>query len=92
MTNWDQLRSPVTDASMDAIVIVDPYGNVILFNPAAEALFGYDPKDILGRPAEELIAPANREVVVDAIKTFRATGHSNLLGKRTYLSAWFLTS
>ena len=43
------------DSVMDAIVAVDEHQNILLFNPAAEAMFGYTSKEIVGRPLSTLI-------------------------------------
>ncbi len=45
----------LTEAALDAIVVADQAGNVILFNPAAERTFGYRADEIVGRPLTELM-------------------------------------
>lgn len=44
----------VLSHAVDGIITVDGALNVVSFNPAAERLFGYAEKDILGRPAQPL--------------------------------------
>ena len=39
----------------DAIVSTDQDGNIILFNAAAEAMFGYGPEEVIGLPVEILM-------------------------------------
>ncbi|MEJ2579728.1 MAG: PAS domain S-box protein, partial [Kineosporiaceae bacterium] len=51
------------DAGPDAIVAVDQENIVVFFNRGAQALFGYRAKDVLGRSADLLVAPAARGVL-----------------------------
>ena len=50
------------DSVMDAIVAVDESQNILFFNPAAEKMFGYTAKDVIGKPLEHLIPHALRNV------------------------------
>ncbi|MDB5882111.1 MAG: hypothetical protein JWP43_1989 [Ramlibacter sp.] len=43
------------DSLMDAIVAVDRSQNIILFNPAAERMFGVDAEQVFGTPLEQLL-------------------------------------
>ena len=43
------------DSAMDAIVSTDEQQNIILFNHAAEQVFGYRAADIIGQPLEKLM-------------------------------------
>ncbi len=49
------LYQHTVDSVMDAIVAIDEAQNIVLFNPAAENMFGYAASDILGKPFETLI-------------------------------------
>ena len=52
----DRLRATVTTA-LDCIVVMDHHGQVIEFNPTAEACFGYRRADALGRRLADLMIP-----------------------------------
>lgn len=54
LNKQEQLLGMINTA-MDAIVSADAQFNIILFNPAAEKLFGYSAKNILGQPIECLL-------------------------------------
>ena len=43
------------DSTPDAIVIVNITGRIILANSQAETVFGYDPRELVGRPVEVLL-------------------------------------
>src|SRR5690348_233862 len=43
------------EAAPDAMVIVNWHGDIALVNAQAERLFGYERRDIIGLPIEELI-------------------------------------
>jgi PAS domain S-box-containing protein len=45
----------VVEASPNGIVLIDPKGNILLVNPRAEKLFGYERQELIGEPVELLI-------------------------------------
>jgi PAS domain S-box-containing protein len=49
------------DSVMDAIVAVDEAQAIILFNPAAESMFGVKAADVLGQRIERLVPARSRE-------------------------------
>ena len=54
----------LAEGSLDAIVVADGEGRITLFNPAAEKIFGYESRQVLGQPLERLIPgvfPAQEE-------------------------------
>lgn len=51
----DDRYERTVDSLMDAIVAVNEHQRIILFNPAAERMFGYRAQDMLGQPLARLI-------------------------------------
>jgi PAS domain S-box-containing protein len=49
------------DSVMDAIVAVDASHNILLFNPAAERMFGLAKHDVIGQPLSRLVPERVRE-------------------------------
>lgn len=64
----------LVDAAMDAIVSVDEDLRVILFNPAAETLFGCSAGEIMGESLDKLLPPSVRPEHRDRIHEFSKTG------------------
>lgn len=58
------------DSLMDAIVAVDDEQKILLFNPAAEHMFGLASKEALGKPLSTLIPHRARLVHHDHVKKF----------------------
>lgn len=61
----------VLDMVADVIVSCDEDMNIIVFNDAAEAAFGYRAADILGQSLDLLLPEALREIHRDHVRNFR---------------------
>ena len=49
------------DSVMDAIIAVDESHNILLFNPAAERMFGVSKQEMIGHPLSQLVPERVRE-------------------------------
>src|SRR3954453_20337681 len=64
----------------DAVIVADPAaGRILLWNPAAEALFGYTTVEAAELPLEALAPPALRQAQLEGIARYAATGHGRLI-------------
>lgn len=45
----------LTEGCLDAVVVADGPGRIVLYNPAARSIFGYEADEILGQPLTRLI-------------------------------------
>lgn len=45
----------IFESTLDAIITVDESHSVVMFNPSAERIFGYQAADVIGRPMERFI-------------------------------------
>ncbi|WP_374568311.1 response regulator [Ideonella sp.] len=63
-------------AAMDAIITVDQSQRIVLFNPAAERMFGRRAAEMLGRPLDELMPESARALHADHLRAFAAGGPS----------------
>ncbi|OYY99314.1 MAG: hypothetical protein B7Y42_06260 [Polaromonas sp. 28-63-22] len=62
------------DSAMDAIIAVDASHRVVLYNRAAEDVFGWKAADVLGQPLELLIPERFRALHAEHVKRFGRTG------------------
>ncbi len=67
-------------AIRDAVVVGEATsGRVVLWNPAAEALFGYQAAEVLGQPIEILVPDAFKERHRSGISRYAVTGEGALI-------------
>jgi PAS domain S-box-containing protein len=64
----------LVDSAMDAIISVDGGQRVVLYNRAAEKIFGWPASDILGQPLERLLPERFRRTHADHVRRFGTTG------------------
>jgi PAS domain S-box-containing protein len=64
----------ILESAMDAIVTVDGDYQIVLFNPAAERMFGYTMAEVKGRPLNHLMPSEFHETHTDDIREFGRTG------------------
>ncbi len=78
----------VSNAALDAVVIMDPDGRVAHWNPAAEQVFGYRREEILGRSVHEVLVPeARRAEALEGVRRFSRTGQGEVVGKVAEMEA-----
>jgi PAS domain S-box-containing protein len=64
----------IIQSAMDAIITVDERQDIVIFNPAAEQMFGRVADNVLGTPFAQFIPPRFREAHRAHIDRFGATG------------------
>jgi PAS domain S-box-containing protein len=67
----------IIDSAMDAVITVDQDQRVMMFNAAAEKMFGYPAKEIVGRQLANLIPQNLRGGHAEHIRNFGETGTTN---------------
>lgn len=67
----------IVQSAMDAIITIDEKQRIVLFNPAAEKVFGYSAEDVLGKPVTMLIPERHRAGHADHVQQFFASGVLN---------------
>lgn len=83
----DRLRATF-EAALDAIVSMDEQGNIIEFNPAAEACFLYRREQAIGKKLAELIIPQRfRQSHIKGMQKFMQSGKGSVIGKRIEVTA-----
>jgi PAS domain S-box-containing protein len=66
----------IINSAMDAIISVDSQQRVILFNRAAEKMFGYSSEEVLSQSLERFIPAKFRDAHEGHIRRFGATGET----------------
>src|SRR4051812_20688836 len=68
------------ERTLDAIVVANvDDGTIALWNPAAEALFGYPVAEAVGQPIEILMAEGIGQVHHAGMERYRRTGHGLIM-------------
>ncbi len=69
--------SGLINSAMDAVISVDPRQQIVMFNPAAEKMFGCAASEALGNSLDRFIPARFREVHRQHIEHFGQTGVTN---------------
>src|SRR2546428_12697277 len=78
----------IIDSALDAFIQMDESGEVIGWNPQAEAMFGWPRDEAIGRPLGELIvAERYRARHKEGLARFLRGGEAGILGKRIEIDA-----
>ncbi|MDX8403728.1 MAG: PAS domain S-box protein, partial [Mariprofundaceae bacterium] len=79
----EALLKGVLDSAIDCIIGMDQQGRIIGFNQAAEKMFAYKCKEVLGKElSEAIIPPALREKHQQGLEQWLKNGADNWLNKR----------
>ena len=74
------LFEAVFTSSPDAVVLVDGDGCIELASAAAEALFGYEPSELVGQPVEVLLPDPVREAHREHRRQYTTTPAARPMG------------
>ncbi|OCC04782.1 hypothetical protein BA190_11705 [Labrys sp. WJW] len=74
----DELQA-VLDTATDGVVILDGQGRIVSVNRSAEALFGYEQREIVGKDLLLLFAPESHRAAFDYLDSLRSNGVASLL-------------
>jgi PAS domain S-box-containing protein len=74
----DELQA-VLDTATDGVVILDREGRIVSINRSAEALFGYEQREIVGKDLLLLFAPESHRAAFDYLDSLRSNGVASLL-------------
>ncbi|MDP2450527.1 MAG: PAS domain S-box protein [Polaromonas sp.] len=69
--------SAVLESAMDGIVAVDESQRIVIYNPAAERIFGWSVQEAMGQPLGMLIPPEHRGTHEVMVRQFGRTGETS---------------
>ena len=75
----------VVGTTPDAVVLADGHGTILLWNQAAERLFGYDESGVIGQPLTVLMPPRYRAAHQAGIARLETTGETHVMGRTVEL-------
>ncbi len=70
----EEQLAKIAGAAMDAIISVDERQRIVMFNPAAETMFGFTADEAMGQPLEMLIPQRFRQAHVEHVRRFMKEG------------------
>ena len=78
----------ITNSAHDAILMMDPCGEITFWNPAAESIFGYGNEEAIGKNLHQFLVPERFLAAHDAAyPEFLRSGRGNAIGKTVELAA-----
>ncbi len=66
--------------AVDAIVVINSQGEILIFNPAAERMFGYPAAEVMGRKVNTLMPAPHRDAHDDYMRRYQETGERRIIG------------
>lgn len=81
-------KAAILETALDCIITMDGEGCIVDFNPAAERTFGYQAKEVLGKPLVDFIIPKPlRDAHRQGLARYFETGEGPALGQRIEVPA-----
>ena len=78
----------ITASAQDAILMMNPRGEISFWNPSATVMFGYTEYEAMGQNLHQLIAPLRYHAShQEALSIFFKTGRGDVVGKTLELEA-----
>ncbi len=82
----EAVHAALLEGSPDGIVAIDPDQRIVVFNAAAQRMFGYAPEDVIGEPLAILIPEEVRGRHDEHVESYRRRGPSvRTMGDRSRL-------
>ena len=69
------------ETTQDAVLSIDRQGRIVLFNPAAEHIFGYGRNEVIGQKVNMLMAEPYASEHDEYIERYEKTGEAHAIGR-----------
>lgn len=63
LVRQERFHRSLIENAIEGILLYDPQGRITYASPACEAILGYQPEELVGRSAKELLAPVDQATV-----------------------------
>ncbi len=84
---FDSLHGTAAHAACDAIIAVDEQQRIVMFNPAAQRIFGCSAADALGSPLSRFIPTPQRQAHARHVADFARSGRTEArMGERGFVT------
>jgi PAS domain S-box-containing protein len=70
----------VVETAVDGVILIDAFGNILMFNPACQRLFGYRAWEVIGQNVRMLMPHPYRGEHDGYIANYRKTGEAKVIG------------
>ncbi len=70
----------VVNTAVHGVILIDPAGTVLMFNPACERLFGYRAEEVIGHNVKMLMPAPYREGHDGYLTNYLTTGKAKVIG------------
>src|SRR5438045_7503739 len=74
------LLRAVVDTAISGVILIDARGNVLMFNPACERLFGYNADEVIGQNVKMLMPQSFRHEHDGYLYNYRTSGVRKIIG------------
>ncbi len=82
-SSWEESQMlAVFESSVDVIITISPFGEILACNPATSKLFGYEQEELLNQKINKLMPPKQKMEHDGYLEKYATSGIRNVVGQR----------